>query len=206
MAASEGQGAAVEARDVREVLLYRAGIAVCAGAMVLALAASAGGPAGADWLAHRRLPLTAAVLLLTAGTGLSVATIHLYIRGFRALLRWLYAAGAAGLLLVVVWAGLSGRAFLGLLLGSPVGLVAWGPVLAALCGVAVKEAVCFGRIEAVLFATLTPLLVAGRLWGFLGPRSLQLLFAADTVLLCVFAVAKARMPVERDIGDKSLYT
>jgi len=146
------------------------------------------------------------VLLLTAGTGLSVANIHLYIGGLRRVLRILYGLGTGGLLFLLLWAGLSGRDFLELLLARPYGLAAWGPVLAALCGIAVKEAVCFGRIEAVLFALVTPVLVLGRLLSLLGPRALEVLFAIDTILLCVFAVRKARMAVERDIGDKSLYT
>ncbi|MDX1764254.1 MAG: DUF2301 domain-containing membrane protein, partial [bacterium] len=81
----------------------------------------------------------------------------------------------------------------------------FGFILASLCGIAVKEAFCFGQLEAILFALVTPTLVLGHLFHAISPMTATFLLCLDTLLLCIFAIRKEIMPASLDIGDKSVY-
>ncbi len=68
-----------------------------------------------------------------------------------------------------------------------------------------KEAFCFKLLEGYLLAMIMPiylLLVAG---GVLSGRTAFFGLAVIAVLLVVFTLRKAFMPLAYDIGDKSAY-
>lgn len=198
-------------RDIRSVQIYRAGIALSALAFLIVntlLLVTQGwkNPSSTPWIRGHSLLLSLAVWMLITGVGISVLSIHLYIHRFHTLLKILYGIGIVSVVLLL-GAGVSREiGFLSLLYETPAGTVGFGFILATLCGIAVKEAFCFGQIEAVLFAVVTPILVLGHLFQILNPVSAFLFLCADTLFLVFFAVRKIMMPIHLDIGDKTLYT
>jgi len=196
--------------DIRDVRIYRGGIAAAAVALVAAaglagLTRAWAAPSATAWLAHHEPLLIGLVILLIAGTGTSVMKIHLYIRQFHLLLKVLFGIGLVATLLAALAAAVTSRHFLEILYLSPYGILGFGFILAALCGITVKEAFCFGMPEAIAFAVVTPVLVLGHLFGGLAPFTAFILLCGDAFLLSFFAVRKARMAADLDIGDKSIY-
>lgn len=200
----------INERDIRGVRIYRGGIVVSALAfvmvMVLLLFTQAwGNPDASLWIAHHGVLLMIAVWMIVLGTGTSVLTIHLYIPQFHLLLKILFGIGAAAVMIFLAAGFFSGRGFLQILYQTPYGTFGFGFVLAALCGITVKEAFCFGMPEAILFAVVTPVLVLGHIFDAFRPLTGLVLLCADTLLLCIFAVRKVTMPEDLDVGDKSVY-
>ncbi len=200
----------ITAQDIRGVRVYRGGILLAAagvvgGALLLFLTRAWEAPSAQGWIESHRLLLHLMVWAVTVGTGISVVTVHLYMRQFHTLLKILYGIGLAAMGAFVVLGLIGGRGFLRILYETPYGTFGFGFVLAALCGIAVKEAFCFGRAEAILIAVVTPILVLGHLFRWISPQTGVLLLAADALLLGIFAARKWIMPVDLDIGDKSIY-
>ncbi len=197
-------------QDIRGVRVYRGGILLAAAgvvgaALLLFVSRAWETPSAQGWIDSHRLALHLMVWSVTIGTGISVVTVHLYMRQFHTLLKILYGIGLAAMGAFVVLGLIGGRGFLHILYETPYGTFGFGFVLAALCGIAVKEAFCFGRIEAVLIAVVTPILVLGHLFRWTSPQTGFLLLAADAIFLGIFAARKWIMPVDLDIGDKSIY-
>ncbi len=196
--------------DLRGVRIYRGGIVVSALAFVVTAILTAltkvwEATSVTAWLAHHQPLLIIAVVLLIAGTGTSVMTIHLYIRQFHTLLKLLFGIGLVSVIAFVILSLLTPQGFLETLYLTPYGTLGFGFILAALCGITVKEAFCFGMPEAIAFAAVTPLLVLGHLFHQLSPFTAFILLCLDTLFLCIFAARKERMAADLDIGDKSVY-
>ena len=162
------------------VRLYRSGLALAsAGVAVLA------------GLCGTEAALSPAVAAIFLGTLLSVLNMHLYDKR----VRWVIAA--AGLLGAVL--GYVGAIF-GVTLVEQAGL---GFIFVALSGFALKEQFCF-RIPGL---RLVPLFLAVGLiplvlgWGL----GAALCFGLAALPLSVLSVAKWRMPLHFDVGDKSRY-
>jgi uncharacterized integral membrane protein len=164
--------------DRGSVRVYRAGLIVSAAGLLLFAAAEIGwlDPVLARWV-------------VCVGAALSIANLHLYVKRIRAVI------------VVAGWTGL-------ILLLAPVpfplvGLAGLGCIFVSLSGFALKEQFCF-RIP---FLRAVPLLLATALLPLaLGPAPVAaVLLAAAGVLYAILAVAKLRMPLHFDIGDKSKY-
>lgn len=165
------------------VRAYRAGLGLSA----LGVAALVGAP----WLGGDGSGARAAVWV---GVGLSVAHLHLYDKR----VRWVIgAAGWTGAALTAIAAACTGAAAHWL---SHAGL---GFAFVVLSALALKERFCFRLpglplVPALLATSLVPL-VAG--W----PEAAAVALAPAAVLLGLLALAKARMPLHYDVGDKSRY-
>lgn len=170
----------LDSLDRFTVALYRLGLVVASVGVLYAGTRSA----LATVLA---LPDLLPVVLI--GVMLCVANVHLYDKLFR----WVF--GALGITGAVLWA----LADLHML----VGLAGLGFIFAALSAFALKEQFCF-RVPGM---RLVPLMLAGSLGGFgLGNDIwVAVLLIPSGVLLSILAVAKLRMPLHFDIGDKSAY-
>lgn len=171
----------LDAFDRTTVTLYRAGIGVASvGLLVHAGALATGASIPGRWL----------VLL---GVAAIAADLHLYDKR----IRWVFGAAA--------WVGVVLSAFPGLD-GWPGALVSdagLGFLYVTLSGVALKEQFCFRlplmqAVPVLLATSLVPLVLGAAL-----PASA--LSAGAGVLLGVLAVAKWRMPLHFDIGDRSRY-
>jgi uncharacterized integral membrane protein len=187
--------------DTITVLLYRVGIVLSAiivsGLAVLSVTASLGSDTTA-------VSLSADVLIwgLYISVGMCVFFIHLYIRKFKTYLKNLYFIGLACLaaLLFIGKGSLSG----GLFHGQYSALLLL-PLSGCLGFVTAKEAFCFKLVEGYLLAMVMPvylLLVSG---GFLSGRGTAYGLVLIAVMLAVFTLRKAFMPLAYDVGDKSAY-
>lgn len=163
--------------DRLSVCLYRLGLSLAA---LLLLCRGVSLLIGQDILAHGTW-LTA----LVVGCGLCGSCLHIYDKRIRFLLQ-----GFA-------WAGLMLAAG-----GAPDALVL-GAALAILSGLAFKEQFCFAIPGIRLLPMLLPLL-----WLLEGLRlgwAAALVALASGVLLSLLSLAKWRMPLHFDIGDRSRY-
>ncbi|HEX9594067.1 MAG TPA: DUF2301 domain-containing membrane protein [bacterium] len=193
--------------DVREVLLYRTGLWL-ATLGVMGIAAWLGwhgavdrhgvhvpvGLAGTAWIA------SLALWTVAVGAALAVRYIHLYMGWLHRVLRGLVTIGlCAAVVSSVIGEGLAPNVYLHTWAG-----IGYGFILATLCGIAVKEMLCFGRLTTFAFALVTPVLALGHLTGGLSPQWEVRLFYLDCALLVTFAVAKLWQPYAADVGDKAL--
>ncbi len=182
--------------DASTVRLYRAGLAISAGAVVLAgvvlLTAAGTGNAGDEVV---RGWLRLAWIGLVYGTGASVSNLHLYDKRIRGALR-----GSAWIGVVLM---LTGLILTRVDLGWWVLHAGVGFVLVTQSGLALKEQYCFRLplMQAVPF-----LLAVGVFGAAMEAAAIAgtVLLAAG-VLLVAMVVAKGRMPLHYDIGDKSRY-
>jgi uncharacterized integral membrane protein len=186
--------------DTITVVLYRAGIVLSAIiitglAYLLSAAPNSGtGDVGpyADLLAYG----------LYVSVGMSVFFIHLYIGKFKTFLKSLYYLGLVGLAALLF----TGQGSLtSALVHAPSGALLLLPLSGCLGFVTAKEAFCFRLFEGYFLALIMPfylVLVASRA---LSGRGLFFGLTLIALLLVVFTLRKAIMPLAYDIGDKSAY-
>ncbi len=187
--------------DTITVVLYRMGIILSAVimsglALVLATASSSSGMSPVSPLAD--------ILLygLYASVGMSVFFIHLYIGKFKGFLKNLYYIGLV-CFAVLLFMGKGSPA--AALVREPSGALFLLPLSGCLGFVTAKEAFCFQLFEGYLLAMIMPfylLLVSGSILTRVGLSSGLVLIA---VMLVIFTLRKAFMPLAYDIGDKSAY-
>ena len=184
--------------DTITVVLYRTGIVISAiimsGLAFLLSSAS-----------NRLLSSPEADFLLYglyASVGMSVFFIHLYIGKFKTYLKNLYfiSLGCLAALLFIGKGSLSG-----VIAHEPYGALFLLPLSGCLGFVTAKEAFCFQLVEGYLLAMLMPiylLLVSG---NFLTGQGASYGLVLIAVMLVIFTLRKAFMPLAYDIGDKSAY-
>jgi uncharacterized integral membrane protein len=184
--------------DTITVVLYRTGIVISAiimsGLAFLLSSAS-----------NRLLSSPEADFLLYglyASVGMSVFFIHLYIGKFKTYLRNLYLI-SLGCLVALLFIGKGSLS--GVIAHEPYGALFLLPLSGCLGFVTAKEAFCFQLVEGYLLAMLMPiylLLVSGNILTGQGASYGLVLIA---VMLVIFTLRKAFMPLAYDIGDKSAY-
>ncbi|MGB3787016.1 MAG: DUF2301 domain-containing membrane protein [Phormidesmis sp.] len=186
----------IDESDRREVVLYRAGLAIAAGSLAIAAMCCLLAPTAAP------LAATFCYILLWAGLGLSLFKIHIYLRLLHRVLQAFWAIG--GLASVAI----------ALLYPTPLALTAYqhpltifgiGFTFAALTGIFFKEAFCFNRLETKFLVFLVPGLLLGHMVGLLSAATEQAMLAAISVLFVIFAIRKVIQPIPPDIGDKSVF-
>jgi len=183
----------LDPHDRRTVRLYRLGLSIAAVGVLFLSAWSlgaerllpSGGERGLRWLSTGT----------SFGVALAVANLHLYAKS----VRW-----------VIVTAGVFGLWFMALAGGLSEGVaehlvfhVGLGLVFVVLSALALKEQFCFRipglKLVPLFLATAMIPAVTGHLLAF----GALLLPAGG--LLVVLCVAKWRMPLGHDVGDKSRY-
>lgn len=189
----------IEPKDRREVVIYRAGLAIAATSFALGTLLTL------QWGAASWAMQAASVcyMVLWVALGISLSTIHIYLRALHRAIQ-------------VFWA-IGGIASLGIALTQPgplaltvyqqpLTILGIGFTFAALTGIFFKEAACFNRFETKLLTPIVPLLLLGHMVGFLPAPVESGLLAAWAVLFGVFALRKGVQPIPPDIGDKSVFT
>ena len=181
--------------DKITVVLYRVG-------MVLSAIIMAG---FAYFLATVSLRTAVANILgysLHASVGMSVFFIHLYVRRIKTYLAGLYFLSLGCLAaLILVGKGSPADAFM----QGSYGPLLLLPLSGCLGFVTAKEAFCFQLFEGYLLAMIMPvylLLVSG---GILAGQGAAYGLVLIAVMLVIFTLRKAFMPIAYDIGDKSAY-
>ncbi|MEO0758939.1 MAG: DUF2301 domain-containing membrane protein [Cyanobacteria bacterium J06648_16] len=188
----------ITADDRREVVIYRAGLAVAASSLDLGTALLVSlGPT----------PVVLSGLSLLFGLfwvalGISLWHIHIYLRPLHRALQAFWLIGGAATAAI---AHLDARPLALTVYQQPLTILGVGFTFAALTGIFFKEAFCFNRLETKLLTPLVPLLLLGHLSGLLSAGLAQGLLIAWAVLFGVFALRKSIQAIPPDIGDKSVF-
>lgn len=188
----------IDASDRRGVITYRGGLLVAALSFAIATGLVL-------WQGSNPFVLNALTLLYLVfwvSLGVSLFTIHIYLKPLHQALQAFWAIGGITSLIFVV----KGSEPLALCIYShPLTIFGVGFGFAALTGIFFKEAFCFDRLETKLLTPLIPSLLLGHLTGFLSAQWEQILLGVWAVLFVVFAIRKVIQPVPPDIGDKSVF-
>lgn len=192
--------------DRASVLIYRTGIALTAVLLVLGGFLFLRFLGFENWngfkgQTHDRW-VNIYIILLYISAGMSVLTMHLYVKRFRRLIKGLYIIAVLALFFVLVQS--SGRT------GSVVFESQYGglfllPISICIGFIGAKEAFCFRLNEGFLLAVLLPLFVLFLSSRALSPRGTGLMLLLISGVMVLFAVRKVPMPLHYDIGDKSAY-
>jgi uncharacterized integral membrane protein len=182
--------------DRREVMIYRAGLVTAAVCFVL-------GTGLVLWQGDRALSLVSLLYsLFCLSLGVSLWTIHIYMKPLHRTLQVFWAIGVVTSLVV---AHGSPDPFALTVYQQPLSILGIGFVFAALTGIFFKESFCFNRFETKFLTFLVPILLLGHLVGWL-PQSLEVgLLALWAGLFGIFAIRKMIQPIPPDIGDKSVF-
>lgn len=185
-------------RDRWEVIVYRSGLVLAAVCFVI----GAGLVLGSDQLDSRLHILIWLYSGFCLGLGVSLWTIHIYMKLLHRVLQVFWGIGVVASLAI---AHGSPAPFALTVYNHPLTIFGVGFVFAALTGIFFKEAFCFDRLETKLLTPLVPVLLLGHLLGWLSLPVEQVLLAIGAGLFAVFALRKAIQPIPPDIGDKSVF-
>ncbi|HEY9827078.1 MAG TPA: DUF2301 domain-containing membrane protein [Stenomitos sp.] len=188
----------VTRQDRLGVVIYRTALTTAALAVALATALTVTAPAS--------LPLTALrglFIVFCSALGVSLWTIHIYLKPLHQLLQLLWALGSAVALGIV----LLNPQPLPLVLYTPhsVALVGVGLVFVALVGLFVKEAFCFNRWQAKLLVVLVPSLLLGHWLGLLSIEMEKTLLCIWAAIFLWFVLDKDTQAIPPDVGDKTVF-
>ncbi|MGA1476396.1 MAG: DUF2301 domain-containing membrane protein, partial [Prochlorothrix sp.] len=184
--------------DRREVQIYRTGLATAAlcfalgTLLILSQGPSAPVLIGLDYL----------FALFCLALGVSLWTIHIYLRPLHQFLQGCWLLGSLSAL------GLALSQPHPLLLHiyqNPLTLLGVGFIFVALTGIFFKEAFCFNRLETKALTPLVPILLLGHLVGTLPPGLQAVLLSLWAGLFLVFSLRKLIQAIPDDIGDKSVF-
>lgn len=187
-------------RDRHEVRLYRGGLAIAALAWILGVGLVLLNPHPLPGGVVRSLSWLYGVMVL--GLGLSLWTIHIYLRPLHRLLQgfWVVGALASG---AIAYRG--SAPFLETVYHHPMSLWGVGFVFAALTGIFFKEAFCFNRLETKVLVAVVPTVLLGHLTGWMPGAIAQPLLAIWAGLFGIFVLRKLAQPLDPDVGDKSVF-
>jgi uncharacterized integral membrane protein len=190
----------VDRTDRLGVVVYRAGLGVAATAVLAGTAIATWGlstPSALNWL-------DGFLFLFCVALGVSLFTIHIYLKPLHQFLKLLWGAGSVSAIAL----RLTAQQSLMELLYPPytLPLMAVGCVFIALTGLFVKEAFCFNHLESKILTFLVPALLLGHWLGWM-TLSLQLqLLWGWAIAFSWFAIHKCFQPIPPDIGDKTVFT
>ncbi len=188
----------IDEDDRRGVVAYRSGLAIAA----LCFAGGTLGLVGLGPMPWVLQGISALYTVFWLALGVSLATIHIYLKPLHRLLQGFWLVG--GMASVGVAHGFS-EPFALTVYQHPETLWGVGFTFAALTGIFFKEGFCFNRLETKLLTPLVPLLLLGHLAG-LGTDAWKLpLLVLWAVAFTIFALRKVIQPIPPDIGDKSVF-
>ncbi|MEM1309719.1 MAG: DUF2301 domain-containing membrane protein [Cyanobacteria bacterium P01_H01_bin.153] len=188
----------IEAADRREVVQYRAGLAIAAFCFAL-------GTTGVLWRGDLDWVVQGISWLYTVfwlALGYGLFKIHIYLRPLHRLLQVFWLIGGIASLAI---AHFSPDPFALTILQHPETLWGIGFTFAALTGIYFKEAFCFNRFETKVLTPIVPVLLLGHLFHFLPAPWEAFLLAFWAANFVIFALRKAVQPIPPDIGDKSVF-
>ncbi|MGF1460155.1 MAG: DUF2301 domain-containing membrane protein [Leptolyngbyaceae cyanobacterium] len=189
----------IDAADRREVMQYRAGLAIAALSFAIATT-------GILWRSDLDWVVPGVSLLYTVfwlSLGYSLFKIHIYLRPLHRLLQAFWLVGGVASLAI---AHFSSEPFAMTVFQHPASLWGVGFTFAALTGIYFKEAFCFNRLETKVLTPLVPILLLGHLFGFLPLQWKAFLLALWAANFVIFALRKGVQPIPPDIGDKTVFT
>ncbi len=182
--------------DRLEVIIYRGGLVLAA--LSFAIATNllvAKGEAALSWVT----PLYA---LFSLGLGISLYTIHIYLKPLHRALQAFWLIGTISAIIIEIKADQPLALYV---YNHPLTLFGVGFTFAALTGIYFKEAFCFNRLETKILTPIVPLLLLGHMSGLLSFDIEQVLLAIWTIGFTIFAGRKMIQELDPDIGDKSVF-
>ncbi len=184
--------------DRREVVQYRAGLAIAALSFAM-------GTAGILWRGDLAWVVQSVSWLYTLfwlALGYSLLKIHIYLRSLHRALQAFWLVGGVASLAI---AHFSPDPFALTVFQNPATLWGVGFSFAALTGIYFKEAFCFNRFETKVLTPIVPFLLLGHLFHFLPTEWEAILLAFWATNFVIFALRKVVQPIPPDIGDKSVF-
>ncbi|GAB4525161.1 MAG: DUF2301 domain-containing membrane protein [Pleurocapsa sp.] len=182
--------------DRIEVMIYRGGLAIAA--LSFAIASNlffAQGESFIPWIT----PLFA---LFSLGLGISLWTIHIYMKALHRVLQGFWLVGTISTVAIALQAN---EPLASYIYHHPLTLFGTGFTFAALTGIYFKEAFCFNRMETKVLTPVVPVLLLGHMLGLIPVEMEQVLLAVWTIGFTVFAGRKIVQEIDPDIGDKSVF-
>eukprot|EP00286_Rhodomonas_abbreviata_P006855 CAMPEP_0181328664 /NCGR_PEP_ID=MMETSP1101-20121128/22859_1 /TAXON_ID=46948 /ORGANISM="Rhodomonas abbreviata, Strain Caron Lab Isolate" /LENGTH=303 /DNA_ID=CAMNT_0023437613 /DNA_START=56 /DNA_END=964 /DNA_ORIENTATION=+ len=188
--------------DAFEVLTYRlsllvAALSVAGGAALMSLPALTNAPP------PPAMAFDVCGAMFLASFGVSLSTIHIYMKPLHNMLKVLWAAGVMGSAIVVA-ADPSHSLVVSTVTHPPL-LLASGWVFIALTGLFFKEFACFQRWEASALFALVPIITGGHFLGIVPSGWEEGMVQALAVVFTFFAARKFSQPLKADIGDKTVF-
>ncbi|MEL6495228.1 MAG: DUF2301 domain-containing membrane protein [Cyanobacteria bacterium J06623_7] len=183
-------------RDRLEVIIYRAGLIVAAVSFAIA------SNLYFLWGWGALSAITPLFVLFSAGLGVSLYFIHIYLKPLHLALQAFWAIGTVATLAIAI----SHPEPLALYIYQhPLTLFGTGFTFAALTGIYFKEAFCFNRLETKILTPIVPILLLGHMAGILPIEAEQALLGAWSIGFSIFAIRKMTQAIDPDIGDKSVF-
>ena len=184
----------VTSNDKKEVLFYRLSILFCG------LFFSTG---IAQWFTNGSHQIWIWLLGMSISMGLSLKWIHIYLRPLHQTLTIFWILGCFGLVMLAYHFGLTNIIYG--LKENPKSILLIGPLFASLTGIGFKEFFCFRRIEAIGITIFIPIALIGYLTELSNERFTFAMLMVSSLLLLVLGIRKFNLPMEADIGDKSVF-
>jgi uncharacterized integral membrane protein len=189
----------VTSQDRLSVVLYRAGLTTAAiafglGTLLVLLGINPSSLAPA---------LDLLFVLFCAALGLSLWTIHIYLKPLHLALKLFWGLGCAAALFILIshpWSLIAS-----LYPPFALELMGVGFIFVALTGLFVKEAFCFNRPQAKALILLVPILLLGHWLGALSMPVEKGLLSAWAILFLWFALDKDIQAIPPDLGDKTVF-
>lgn len=146
--------------------------------------------------------LTVLFALFIIGLGVSLQTIHIYLKPLHNTLKIFWLIGTIS---TIIFAIKSQESLVVFIKNQPLSLLGIGFIFASLTGVFIKEAFCFNRIEAKILSVIIPSLLLGYIIGIFPLQLEQILLTIWGILFLVFLMGKSTQEIPPDIGDKSVF-
>jgi uncharacterized integral membrane protein len=184
--------------DRQEVMIYRLGLAIAG------LSFSTG---TILFLWQDLTPIIEQVLtvlftVFIMGLGVSLQTIHIYLKPLHNTLKIFWLIGTIS---TIIFAVKSQESLVIFIKNQPLSLLGIGFIFASLTGIFIKEAFCFNRIEAKILSVIIPSSLLGYIIGIFPLQLEQILLTIWGILFLVFLMGKSIQEIPPDIGDKSVF-
>jgi uncharacterized integral membrane protein len=190
----------VDRTDRLGVVVYRTGLGIAATAVLAGTAIITWGYSASNAL----IWLDGLLIVFCLALGVSLFTIHIYLKPLHQLLKLLWAVGSVSALILLFIAQHSLVELLYPIYSIP--FMGVGCVFVALTGLFVKEAFCFNHLESKVLTFLVPTLLLGHWLGWM-PVSMQLqLLWGWAIAFSWFAIRKGFQSIPPDIGDKTVFS
>jgi uncharacterized integral membrane protein len=190
---------AVTSQDRLSVVVYRAALTIAALAFALGTILTLQKNHPPDFE-----PIVSGLFaLFCAGLGISLWTIHIYLKPLHRFLQICWLVGCLSALGIFFKSAQT--------LPSAVytpfswALVGVGFVFVALTGLFVKEAFCFNRWQAKFLVVLVPVLLFGHWVGFLPVEAEEFLLGGWAFIFLWFSLDKDFQAIPPDVGDKTVF-
>ena len=184
----------VTSNDKKEVLFYRLSILFCGLFFSIGIA---------NWFYNGSDKAWIFLVGMSISIGLSLKWIHIYLRPLHQMLIIFWLLGCIGLIILSYNFGLTN--IVNGLKENPKSLLFIGPLFAALTGIGFKEFFCFRRIEAIGITIFIPIALIGFLTKLANGKFTFSILVLASLQLLLMGIRKFSLPVEADIGDKSVF-